>query len=62
MTDKKKLAAISAVVSMLSNETAASEYVPKQPVQQPTQWSSWGRQQTMSYRDTVQRHIIKRNK
>ena len=62
MDDKKKLAAISAVVSMLNNEQEAYDYPAQLPTHQPTQWTYWGRQQTMMHRDTVQRRIIKRNK
>lgn len=61
MEDKKKLAAISAVVSLLSSE-AASSFVEKLPPHQPTQWTIYGRQQTMNYRDMYQRRFIKRNK
>lgn len=62
MTDKKKLAAISAVISMISGDEQTSAYVEKQVPNVPTTWSGWGRQQTMQYRDITQRRIIKRNK
>jgi hypothetical protein len=59
--NKKKLAAISAVASLLSSE-AAQPFAEKIPPLEPTQWTSWGRQQTMSHRDITQRRLIKRNK
>lgn len=60
MTDKKKLAAISAVISLLTSEEQAGEFVAKLPPNVPTTWAGWGRQQTMQYRDITQRRIIKR--
>jgi hypothetical protein len=61
MEDKKKLAAISAVVSMLNSEET-STYVEKVPPHQPSEWTIYGRQQTMNYRDMLQRGFIRRNK
>ena len=60
MTDKKKLAAISAVISLMSGEEQTSDFVEKLPPHLPTTWTHWGRQQTMQYRDIVQRRIIRR--
>lgn len=61
MEDKKKLAAISAVVSLLSSESQTA-YPEKVPPHLPTEWTIYGRQQTMNYRDMYQRRFIKRNK
>lgn len=59
MEDKKKLAAISAVVSLISSEEA-SAFADKIPPHQPTEWTIYGRQQTMNYRDMYQRRFIKK--
>lgn len=59
--NKKKLAAISAVVSLLNSEEKHTVIEKKSPFE-PSQWTSWGRQQTMSHRDITQRRLIKRNK
>jgi len=59
MNDKKKLAAISAVVSLISSEEQ-SNFVQKLPPHQPTEWTIYGRQQTMNYRDMYQRRFINR--
>jgi hypothetical protein len=61
MEDKKKMAAISAVVSMLTSEQP-NPYEDKMPPHQPTEWTIYGRQQTMNYRDMYSRRFIKRNK
>jgi hypothetical protein len=61
MENKKKLAAISAVVSLITGEEK-SGYIQKVPPHQPTEWTIYGRQQTMNYRDMYQRRFIKRNK
>lgn len=59
MDDKKKLAAITAVVSMLSSEETCV-FTEKLPPHQPTEWTIYGRQQTMNYRDMYQRRFINR--
>ncbi len=59
MEDKKKLAAISAVVSLMSSEETSS-FTEKIPPHQPTEWTIYGRQQTMNYRDMYQRRFINR--
>jgi len=59
--DKKKMAAISAVVSLLSDEQQSS-YQEKIPPHLPTEWTIYGRQQTMNYRDIIARRFIKRNR
>lgn len=62
MADKKQeLAAISAVIAMLSEEEA-NAFQPRQTGNYPSAWQSFGRQQTMQYRDITQRRIIKRNR
>lgn len=62
MADKKQeLAAISAVIAMLSEEEA-NAFQPRLTGNYPSVWQSYGRQQTMQYRDITQRRIIKRNR
>jgi len=55
------MAAISAVVSLLSDEQQSS-YQEKIPPHLPTEWTIYGRQQTMNYRDIIARRFIKRNR
>jgi len=59
MEDKKKLAAISAVVSLINAEEQTTSG-KKVPSHQPTEWTIYGRQQTMNYRDMYQRRFIKK--
>lgn len=59
--DKKRIAALSAVVAMLSEEVQ-EVYIPVKPPTLPHPYSAYGRQLTMHYRDITQRRIIKRNK
>ena len=62
MSDKKQeLAAISAVVALLSGEEETT-FQPRLTGNYPSPWQSYGRQQTMQYRDITQRRIIKRNR
>ncbi len=59
MTDKKELAAISAVLAIVSaEETLPFVGRPEPHIQTP--WQSWGARQTMQYRDITQRRILKR--
>jgi hypothetical protein len=62
MSDRKKeLAAIAGVLALVSSEERI-EY-PQRPLENaPSVWQAWGRQQTMQYRDIIQRRIIKRNR
>lgn len=59
MEDKKKMAAVSAVVSMLNAEDKTS-FVEKIEPHLPTEWTIYGRQQTMNYRDLISRRLIRR--
>lgn len=62
MADKKQeLAAISAVVALLSGE-AETAFQPRLEGNVPSAWQAYGRQQTMQYRDITQRRMIKRNR
>jgi hypothetical protein len=62
MRDKKELAAISAVMSLISSEAPTESYIapiygtPSHP------WAAYGRNLTMQYRDITQRRIIKRSR
>lgn len=59
MTDKKELAAISAVMAIVNGEPSEPFVGRPEPAVQ-TPWQSWGARQTMQYRDITQRRIIKR--
>jgi len=59
MIEKKELAAISAVMAIVSEE-APPAFVERSIPNLPTAWQSWGPRQTMQYRDITQRRIIKR--
>lgn len=59
MTDKKELAAISAVMAIVNGEETSPFVGRPEPAVQ-TAWQSWGARQTMQYRDITQRRIIKR--
>lgn len=59
MKDSKDLAAIAAVMAILTQDTSSS-FVERQAPQIQTAWQSWGARQTMQYRDITQRRIIKR--
>lgn len=59
--EKKQIAAISGVIALLSSESSEA-YIAAKPVNIPSPWSAYGRQQTMQYRDITQRRIIKRNR
>ena len=61
MMDKKELAAISAVMAIVSEETQPP-FVERTEPQIQTAWQSWGARQTMQYRDITQRRIIKRTR
>jgi hypothetical protein len=61
MMDKKELAAISAVMAIVSEETQPP-FVERPEPQIQTAWQSWGARQTMQYRDITQRRIIKRTR
>lgn len=57
----KELAAVSAVLALLSSETTDT-FEARIPGNAPSPWQAYGRTQTMQYRDITQRRIIKRNR
>ncbi len=59
MKDTKELAAIAAVMAIVTQESITT-FVPRQTPDIQTAWQSWGARQTMQYRDITQRRIIKR--
>lgn len=59
MKDTKELAAIAAVVAIMTQEPFDT-FTERQIPQIQTAWQSWGARQTMQYRDITQRRIIKR--
>lgn len=62
MKDKKELAAISAVLSLISGDDATASYIEPQRGCPPNPYAAYGRQLTMQYRDITQRRIIKRSR
>lgn len=62
MKNKQELAAISAVIALMSSETNEPQYI--MPVQgcPPNPYAAYGRQLTMQFRDITQRRIIKRSR
>jgi len=57
--DKKQLAAIAGVMALIT----AEEQLPlpdRLPPHQPTEWTHWGRHQTMQQREMFQRRLVKR--
>ncbi|MBP7310500.1 MAG: hypothetical protein KA984_04355 [Candidatus Cloacimonetes bacterium] len=60
MKDKKQIAAISAVMALVSGEASLAGYI--EPIRSTPShpYSAYGRQLTMQYRDITQRRIIKR--
>ncbi|HOV17385.1 MAG TPA: hypothetical protein PLF50_07835 [Candidatus Cloacimonadota bacterium] len=59
MDDKKKVAAIAAVMSILTDEEKTS-LEQKLPSRLPSAWTNYGRQQTMNFRTLYQRRLVKR--
>ncbi|HOD17271.1 MAG TPA: hypothetical protein PKJ14_01310 [Candidatus Cloacimonadota bacterium] len=59
MDDKKKVAAIAAVMSILTSEEKTSSE-QKLPSRLPSAWANYGRQQTMNFRTLYQRRLAKR--
>lgn len=62
MKDKKEIAAISAVMTLLSSEGGSALYTEPQRGQSSHPYAAYGRQLTMQYRDITQRRIIKRSR
>lgn len=60
MKDSKELAAISAVISILSNDAQCAVFVQRPVPNIPSPWQAWGARQTMQHRNTIQSRIIKR--
>ncbi|MCB5233661.1 MAG: hypothetical protein LHW60_00215 [Candidatus Cloacimonetes bacterium] len=60
--DKKELAAISAVMALISSEDLCVPYVEPMRGNYPHPWSAYSRSQIMQYRDITQRRIIKRSR
>jgi hypothetical protein len=62
MKDKREMAAISAVMALVTSEDSAVDY--SSPIMgNPTHpWAAYGRALTMQYRDITQRRIIKRSR
>ena len=59
--NKKELAAIAGALAFLESEESIT--YPHRPLENaPSVWQAYGRQQTMQYRDIVQRRIIKRHR
>jgi hypothetical protein len=62
MNSQKELAAISAVMALLSSEGTKAEYIEPLRSCAPNPYAAYGRQLTMQYRDITQRRIIKRSR
>jgi len=60
--DKKEIAAISAVMALISADAAQTPY--QEPIwgNAGHPWAAYGRSTTMQYRDITQRRLIKRNR
>jgi hypothetical protein len=62
MNNKQELAAISAVIALITAESSAAQYQAPKPGTPSHPYAAYGRQTTMQYRDITQRRIIKRNR
>ncbi len=62
MKDKQEIAAISAVLALLSSEGGSIKYTEPRLGQSSHPYAAYGRQLTMQYRDITQRRIIKRSR
>ena len=60
--DKKSLAAISGVIAMLSTENQEASFQPRQEPSPSSPWSLYARQESMQYRNLIQRRAITRSK
>lgn len=60
MKDKKQIAAIAAVMALITNEGSTISYIEPVRGNPSHPYSAYGRQLTMQYRDITQRRIIKR--
>lgn len=62
MNSKQELAAISAVMAIITAESSAPQYQAPTLGNPSHPYAAYGRQTTMQYRDITQRRIIKRNR
>lgn len=62
MKDKRELAAISAVLALMSSEDTQIPYSSPISGNPSHPWAAYGRALTMQYRDITQRRIIKRSR
>ena len=62
MKDKRELAAISAVLALMSSEATQIPYSSPIYGNPSHPWAAYGRALTMQYRDITQRRIIKRSR
>lgn len=60
--DKRSLAAISAVMALISSEDTQIVYQKPLSGNPSHPWPAYARAQTMQYRDITQRRIIKRSR
>ncbi|MCB5260258.1 MAG: hypothetical protein PHY41_03690 [Candidatus Cloacimonetes bacterium] len=60
--DKRSLAAISAVLALISGEERHEAYSKPITGNASHPWAAYARSQTMQYRDITQRRIIKRSR
>ncbi|MDD2505856.1 MAG: hypothetical protein PHO85_01020 [Candidatus Cloacimonetes bacterium] len=60
--DKRSLAAVSAVLALISSEESAISYSRPLPGNPSHPWPAYARAQTMQYRDITQRRMIKRSR
>lgn len=60
--DKKKLAAISGVLALISAEDSSGGFEARREPNYSSPWALYSRQQIMQYRDITQRRIIKRSR
>ncbi|MDD2543245.1 MAG: hypothetical protein PHC57_02340 [Candidatus Cloacimonetes bacterium] len=62
MKDKREVAAISAVMALISSEDTPIAYSSPIYGSPSHPWAAYGRGLTMQYRDITQRRIIKRSR
>lgn len=60
--DKREIAAISAVIALISSEQTEYNYHHPTPGNPSHSWSAYGRSSIMQYRDLCQRRIITRSR
>jgi hypothetical protein len=62
MINKQELAAISAVIALITAENSAPQYQAPIMGNPSHPYAAYGRQTTMQFRDITQRRIIKRSR